>query len=115
MGAILLGNKIFISKGLSDRLSDRERKVLLAHEISHYKNKDIVKMFFIKVLLFFLPSVINNIKRKIEIRADMDAIEKTKDVEAYKSLLNKLTRDGPGYPSKQVSLNRANVWQVQNE
>lgn len=103
----MIGDEIFISRKLLRILTPRERKVLLAHEVSHWQHKDNIKMFFIKTLLFMFPYVINYLQRQMEIRADREAIEKTKDIEAFKTLLSKLHRSSKCYPSNKFSLTMA--------
>uniref|UniRef100_A0A6H1ZF67 Putative peptidase n=1 Tax=viral metagenome TaxID=1070528 RepID=A0A6H1ZF67_9ZZZZ len=108
MGATVIGKTIYISKDLAAKLTPRERKVLLAHELSHWKHRDYIKMFFIKLLGLINPNTANSMRCAIEIRADKEAILKTKDVKAFKALLLKLNRDGAKYPSIDFSIQMAN-------
>ena len=103
MGSTVIGDTIFISKDLSERINQRERKVLLAHELSHYFHRDWIKMLLIKPLELIAPKIADKIKCNIEIRADKEAIIKTRDPRAYLSLLDKLERKGNSYPTKEYS------------
>ena len=94
MGAMLVGDTIYISKELSRAITKRERKVLLAHEISHYYHKDHIKNFFLRILSWFSLKTADKIKCNIEARADREAIQRTKDPQAFKTLLYKLKREG---------------------
>lgn len=107
MGARLVGNTIWIHKELLKKITPDERKILLAHEISHYQNKDNIKMLLLKPMEKMFPEFAKEIRRGIENRADMFAIKKTKNIKAFKTLLDKLNRDD-NYPTKEFSLNMAN-------
>jgi len=108
MSSFVRGNTIHISKDLADKISKKERKVVLAHEISHWMHKDNIKIRIIRVLFFMFPRVVNYFNRKMEIRADKEAIQTTKDPDSFINLLNKLDREGPGYPSRKFSIELAN-------
>ncbi len=101
MGATYKGDTIYISKDLAAKLTPQERKVLLAHEIAHWKHKDHIWLGLAKL---FLPMFANRIKLYLETRADKWAINKTKDPSACLSLIEKLNRDNT-YPSREESLN----------
>lgn len=107
MGAMVFRNTIWISKELLEKINDREKRVIMAHELSHYIHKDNIKMTALRVLLFFCPFIVNSISKKIEMRADRESIIKTRDVSAFKSLIDKLNRKGSRYPSKKESLRMA--------
>lgn len=108
MGATIKGDTIYISKDLLAKITLEERKIILAHEISHWQHKDNIKLIFIKFMFFFMPPVINYFKRKFEMRADREAIKRTKDINSFVSLLEKLKRNSPEYPSMSESLALAN-------
>lgn len=108
MGATLKGDTIYISNELLRVLTQRERRVLLAHEISHWKHKDSIKIFFINILFIIDPLVAYFLKRRIEMRADKEAILKTKDCDAFITLLDKLNRNRADYPDKFSSIQLAN-------
>jgi hypothetical protein len=65
-------------------------------------------MIFIKPLEIMFPKLADAIKCKIEIRADREAIIKTRDPRAYLTLLDKLERKGNSYPTREFSIEMAN-------
>lgn len=107
MGATIVGNKIWTSKDLYNRITDREFKVVLAHEVGHYKQKH--RLFLIPVVLLFwwCPFIINSFKRFLERQADLYAIKMTKDIDAFITLLEKLSHDKATHPTKEARLKMA--------
>jgi Zn-dependent protease with chaperone function len=119
MGATLWCDKIYISKDLSVRLSPRERRVLLAHELAHYYAKDRLRIagvsgglaVFICWLFSiqsYIPAVamilmfgilVNAYCRHREIIADKKALAVTRDPQAFLSLMAKLEHGGKRHPS----------------
>jgi len=108
MGATIKGDTIYISKDLLKKVTPGERRIILAHEISHWQHKDNLKIFLIRILFFLFPPVINYFQRKFEMRADAEAINRTKDPDSFITLLEKLNRNNTEYPSKFLSLQLAN-------
>jgi Zn-dependent protease with chaperone function len=128
MGATVWGDKVYISRDLNEQISTRERRVLLAHEVWHYKNRDRVRLVLAHILLgllttglfysqFFIPGVFVMImfrpvilayQRHLELQADKYAIEVTQDRDAFLSLMDKLEHNGPTHPSKDERIALAN-------
>ena len=108
MGSVLKGDKIYISKDLLSKINDKERKIILAHEISHWKHKDNFRIVLVRALFFMFPGVVNYFNRRFEMRADREAIKITKDPDSFLSLLDKLQRNKKEYPSRQSSIELAN-------
>lgn len=106
MGATVVGDTIYISKDLLSKINARERKIILAHELSHWERKDRIRLIIAKILLFPFPFLFKRYKKHLETIADKFSITKTKDVDAYISLLDKLNRDET-YPSRESSLQLA--------
>jgi len=93
MSATVIGDSIYYSKDLINKLTYREFKIVLAHEFAHWINMDTIKFFIAQIILFPFPKLIAKYKRYLETEADRYAITKTKDPDAYLSLLNKIHRD----------------------
>jgi Zn-dependent protease with chaperone function len=108
MGATILGDTIYISKNLNKIITPRERLVVLAHELAHYKYKDRLLKFLFLIFTLGIPKLNNLFSQYIENRADEYAIKKTKDPDAFISLLDVLNRKGSNYPSKEDSIKLAN-------
>lgn len=120
MSATVLGDTIYIDKKLDARLTPGERRVLLAHEIAHYQNKDRLKILLLMIAIIGLSIlafvnghifigialtvsfayVIHWYQRQIELRADRFALYKTKDFDSFISLMDKLEHDGTSHPGK---------------
>lgn len=127
MSATVLGNKIYVSNKLKERLTDREYRVLLAHEIGHFMSRDRMKIIlfmlsmvtvttvcfyfgqFIAGIIFmlsFTPAV-NMYRQRIELEADRFALLKTKDFDAFISLMDKLEHNGSTHPAKADRIGQA--------
>lgn len=127
MSATVLGNKIYVSNKLKDRLTDREYRVLLAHEVGHFMAKDRLKIVGLMlaltlatavcfiygqylagvlVMLVFNPAV-NKYQRYVELNADRFALRKTKDFDAFISLMDKLEHNGSTHPAKADRIGQA--------
>jgi Zn-dependent protease with chaperone function len=128
MGATIFKDKVYISHDLDDILTTRERRVLLAHEVAHYKNKDRLRIagvmlalsaltlwfmiiqsyiFAVGVCLCFRP-LVRAYQRRCELRADKYAIEVTQDRDAFLSLMDKLQHAKDTHPSKSERIALAN-------
>lgn len=112
MGATVFNGKIYISKDLDEKITDRERRVLYAHEIAHYKNKDLWIKLFCLIVDPFRLWIYNRVSKALEIRADRYALEKTKDKKAFISLMHKLNHNckRKDYPTKQERINLTNAY-----
>ena len=106
MGATVVGDTIYISKDLDEKITSRERRVIYAHEIKHWRARDSWKLLFMQIIFFAFPAIVKRYRRKLEMAADLYSIIKTKDPEAFTTLLGKLERDDT-YPDKQASLRLA--------
>ena len=127
MGATILNDTIYIEKQLNDDMTPGERRVLLAHELGHYRGKHRIKIlalmsllgilscvllfkghfiFFIASMLFFVP-IVNTYRRHLEYRADVYALELTNDYDSFVSLMDKLEHDGTTHPGKADRINLA--------
>lgn len=120
MSATVLGNKIYVSNKLKERLTDREYKVLLAHEVGHFVARDRLKIIlfmfaliastslcfyfgqFIAGVIFMLSfkPAVDMFRRTVELEADRFALRKTKDFDAFVSLMDKLDHNGSTHPAK---------------
>lgn len=66
---------VLISRGLLDRLTRRERRIVLAHEIAHLRHKDLLRNYAFEVLLLLhLPWAAGRLRNRwrqaLEERAD---------------------------------------------
>jgi len=108
MGATVWKDTIYIDKKLSEKLTPRERKIILAHEICHIKRKDRLRKL---AFLWFLPIIslffLDAFSRHLEIIADKYAIIKTNDPEAFISLMDKLEHNDKSHPPKEYRINLA--------
>jgi len=100
MGATVIGNTIYVSTDLAERLSKREYKLVLAHEVGHYIEKHRLFLLPVVLLFFWCPPVVNAFKRFLDKRADIYALKATKDIDAFISLLDKLTHNNATHPTK---------------
>jgi len=72
---------IFVPKDITDNLSEKEIKYILLHEISHYKNKDIIVDYFIFIIrmIYCINPIVwlvfNNMKEEKEIICDINVIK----------------------------------------
>lgn len=127
MGATVWKGVVYISKDLNDRLTEGERRVVFAHEIWHERNGDRLRKCLALItfpavigwlisLESYIPAlglacwfkpVMDAYSRHLEMEADRYSIEQTQDTDAFVSLLDKLDRNGPAYPSKEASVNLA--------
>jgi Zn-dependent protease with chaperone function len=108
MGATYKGNKVYISKDLLAKITDRERKIVLAHEIYHLQHKDNIRMFLAKIFFFSCSEFLNHFLCDMELAADRWSIQKTRDIEAFITLMDKLEHNGlPDYPTKTQRLQLA--------
>lgn len=130
MGATVVGDIIYISNGLAEQLSKRERKVLLAHELAHYQRKDRLKIMLAGLLIFlsiftaFIIGmfaagwiligmsgfIISTFIKHLELSADKFAIQKTQDPQAFQSLMDKLEHGGFTHPTKEQRNRIAKEW-----
>jgi Zn-dependent protease with chaperone function len=130
MGATVYGKVIYISKGLAAQLTPRERKVLLAHELAHYNRKDRLRIMLaiflitVGILAAFLLGafvagwiligmsgfIVSAFMKHIELSADKYAVEKTKDPQAFTTLMNKLDHGGFTHPTKAERVRIAKEW-----
>mgnify|MGYP001165941532 CR=1 FL=1 len=101
MGATIIKNAIYIDKKLVEQLTKNERRVLIAHELSHYMHRDNAVIAVIAVLCFGFMPAINFFRRKMEERADRDALVSTRNFGAFCSLMDKLQHDGVTHPTKE--------------
>jgi len=129
MGATVWCDTIYISKDLSSKITQRERKVLLAHELAHYYRKDRLRILGVMIgyalltllafiaglviaawtLMAFSGVIIVAFIKHIEIEADKFALKATNDPEAFKSLMDKLSHGGT-HPTKQARNRLAEEW-----
>jgi len=120
MSATVFGNKIYVSHDLHDRLTEREYRVLLAHEIGHFMARDRAKIIFmmltltsiitglfyfgqfvgaVMMMILFKPAV-EFYQRHVELNADRFALRKTRDFDSFISLMDKLEHNGRTHPGK---------------
>lgn len=120
MSATVIGNKIYVSNKLKEQLTQREYRVLLAHEVGHFMSRDRLKImsfmtgivlattacfyfgqFIAGVIMMvsFKPAV-DMYRRYVELNADRYALLKTKDFDAFISLMDKLDHNGSTHPGK---------------
>jgi len=109
MGSTVKDGVIWISKDLAAKITSKERKIILAHEVSHWRHKDNDTMVFIRILFFWFPAIINYFSRRFEMRADKEAIKMTKDPDSFLTLLDKLGERGKGHPQLFDSIELANT------
>ena len=107
MGATYAGKKVYISKSLLESLSEREKKVILAHEHYHIVNHDTLRLAMLYLFLWWLPPVVRHIRRKMEEAADVFALRVTGDRAAFVSLMDKLSHGGSTHPTKERRLQLA--------
>ena len=101
MGATIVGNVIYIDKDLDARLTERERRVIKAHEVCHYLRRDrLRKALFLCIPIFGLLFA-NAFSRHLEIIADRFAIMLTKVPYAFISLMDKLQHNSKSHPTKE--------------
>ena len=100
MGATVVGDTIYISKDLSEKMTPAERKVLLAHEVYHWQHRDNLRFISAQILFFWCPPLFNYISRRIETQADKYSIKKTRDVDSFITLMEKLEHNNKRHPSK---------------
>lgn len=107
MGATVIGNTIYVSTELVDRLNKREYKVVLAHEVGHWKQKHRILLLPVVLLFWWCPAVVNAFKRFLERQADIYALKMTKDIDAFITLLDKLQHDNATHPTKEARIQLA--------
>ena len=100
MGATIVGDTIFIDSALDRQLTKGERRVVLAHELGHYRAKDRLLLLPVVILFFWCPVIVNAFKRWLERRADRYALDTTKDYASFISLMDKLQHNNSTHPSK---------------
>ena len=110
MGACVVGETIYISKDLAEKLTGRERRVVLAHELGHYEHRHTLVNALWTILFFWWPSLVNRKRRHMEMIADRYALELTNDKQAFISLMDKLEHSGPSHPTKVERINLAANW-----
>jgi len=106
-GATVRGDTIWIDANLSSIMTKGERRVLLAHEISHWKNKDNLRLVLLTILFLGCRPLINYFKRRMEFRADLYSILKTKDIDSFITLMDKLEHTDTSHPAKEERLQLA--------
>lgn len=135
MGATIYNHMIYIDPKLSAKLTEREKAVLINHEIGHDKGHDRIKIllfiaaqfalvvisllsgfWFISILLllFFIPMT-HGFQRQLEIMADEYALNRTKDYNAFISLMDKLEHDGNTHPGKAERISLALKMRTEHE
>lgn len=128
MSATVLGDKIYVSTKLRGRLTDKEYRVLLAHEVAHFKHMDRIRIIFLMaligivtlalfitghwigaiVLMLLFNPIVKAYQRHIELSADRYAMDKTQDFDSFISLMDKLNHIGDTHPTKAERLTQAN-------
>ena len=93
---------VSLSRGIIDKLNDQELEAVIAHELSHIRNKDVQNNTAIIIVLVMVVAAIGYffsmlmrfaISRKREYLADAGAAEMTKNPLALASALRKISAD----------------------
>ena len=111
MGATILGDIIYISKDLDKKLTRGERRIVYAHELGHYIHKDRLLLTCVILLFFWCPAIINRFKRWCEIRADRYAIDNTRDLVSFRTLMDKLEHNNTDHLTKEQRLKMAEKYE----
>jgi Zn-dependent protease with chaperone function len=135
MGATVWRGMIYIDPALSQKLTNRERTVLVFHELAHEKGHDRIQILLfmlaqtgltfasfvtgywfigVALMLFFVPMT-NAFRRRLELMADEYALNRTKDYDGFISLMDKLEHNGNTHPGKAERISLAEKMRTEHE
>ena len=107
LGATVFLDKIYISKDLDAKLTPVERHIIWAHELYHSLCEHRIQLILLWILCLGITPLVNIFRRRMELEADRYAIYKTRDIDAFIGLMDKLEHGKSTHPAKEERIKLA--------